>query len=109
MRFPCNYCDYKATTKYSLKLHTETQHFNVKAQCSYCGKQVSKSDIYRHIQETHKQSKIHKCTECSYETHRKESLKEHIEAKHEIYICSQCDFKTKGRRQIRDHERKQHT
>ena len=109
MRFPCNYCDYKATTKYRLKLHTETQHFNVKAQCSYCGKQVSKSFISRHIQETHKQSKPHKCGECSYETHRKEMLKEHIEAKHEIYICSQCDYKTKGRRQIRDHERKHHT
>ena len=113
MKFPCNYCDYEATTNFRLKEHIETQHFNEKAQCTYCGKQFSKSFIKTHIETIHEPSKIHKCGECSYETTRKELLTQHIEAKHEMnmdkYMCSQCDYKSKGKKQIREHKRKQHT
>ena len=48
--FPCNYCDYKTTKKYRLRSHTITQHLNEKAQCPYCGKQISPKGIKVHIQ-----------------------------------------------------------
>ena len=105
IRFPCTYCDYKATTTHSLKLHIQAKHLNEKAQCSYCGKQIATSYIKTHIRSEHEHSlKILKCDQCTYESTRPETLKEHIEVRHEnlMHKCSQCDYKTKGRKQIRN-------
>ena len=109
MRFPCSQCDYKATTNHSLKLHTTSQHLNEKAQCSYCGKQIAKSYLKRHIQ-GHKQSQIHRCDQCTYETTRPDCLKTHIEVKHGsiVHKCKDCDYKSSYRSHFKEHIKKKH-
>ena len=91
MRFTCSQCDYKATTNHSLKTHTTSQHLNEKAQCPYCDKQIAKSYLKRHIQQEHEQYKIHRCDQCTYETTQPDSLKIHIEVKHE-HCASDVNF-----------------
>ena len=113
MRFPCNNCEYKATTKNALKRHKESLHLSEKEQCSFCGKKFSRDYLKLHIQHLHETSaKIHYCSECSYHTKRKDSLKEHYEFYHlKIFkhMCSQCDYKALKIDHLKQHEKKIHT
>ena len=52
--FPCNFCDYKATTKYYLPIHIQAKHEGKKFFCDTCEKKCSnKSYLLKHKKTAH--------------------------------------------------------
>ena len=50
----CQYCEYKATQKSSLKTHIQSIHERITYQCQYCEfKATQKSSLKTHIQSIH--------------------------------------------------------
>ena len=52
-KFKCEYCDKKATTKDSLKRHTNALHLGVKLKCKQCQFQAYLSGLKEHINSVH--------------------------------------------------------
>ena len=48
-RFPCNHCDYKATTSSHLKKHKESVHEGIKYKCNECEHESTTKEQYRKI------------------------------------------------------------
>ena len=92
--FHCNHCNYKTTTKGSLKTHIDFQHGDTKKIVKW------------------------KCSEmgCTYQTKRKCHLSEHLRHKHQIgekikqFHCKLCSYKTfhhgSMKRHIKTHDDK---
>ena len=83
VRYPCNNCDYKATTRGSLKKHCMRSHDGIKYFCDKCD-HISNSQSY---------------------------LRRHQRTEHENFrfFCGQCDFKTKRPQYLREHKQRKHT
>ena len=83
-RYPCDKCDYEATTESTLKRHKVYKHEDF-------------IDL------------IH-CGQCNYNTTVKGSLKQHVESIHEgvRYPCDQCDYKATQKGNLRTHMKKMH-
>jgi len=53
-KFPCDECQYSATTKSNLKIHVLAKHLGVKFPCKYCDFQGStKGNTYSHMKNMH--------------------------------------------------------
>ena len=53
IRYPCNQCDYAATTSGSLKTHNESKHEGIRYPCDQCDYAATKLDKLK----IHKESK----------------------------------------------------
>ena len=54
VKYSCNQCEYKATTKGSLKTHIESVHEKVKYPCNQCDyKATAKGNLKQHIKSKH--------------------------------------------------------
>ena len=73
LMYDCSQCDYQATTKGNLKIHTDALHEGVRHACNQCGMQFTQPN----------------------------SLKDHIQSVHEdvMFSCNQCkqQFQCKSR------------
>merc|ERR1712179_615640 len=53
-KFPCDYCQYSATTKHNLKTHVLSKHEGVKFPCDYCDFRGStKGNTRAHMKKMH--------------------------------------------------------
>ena len=56
IKYECNECDFKATLKKGLKIHTESIHKGLRYNCNECGfKATKKQSLKRHALNQHKQ------------------------------------------------------
>ena len=63
VRYPCNKCEYAATTASSLKIHIEIKHEGVRYPCNKCEYATfSPSYLRNHIASVHKVHKVVCCT-----------------------------------------------
>ena len=119
LEFDCDICGKILQNTNSYRRHKykhnqpQKQDKDLVQKCNYCGKQIKKKYIKSHFKENHDHSaKILTCSECTYVTKRKGSLKDHIESKHMTiaqYTCSECEYKTIGRNQMRYHKVNYHS
>ena len=70
-------------------------------------KTVDLREVKRKRNEEHEKCKLKilSCEECEYKTNRLDSLKQHVESKHEgvHYSCSQCDYKATRKFSLKRH------
>ena len=67
---------------------------------------MSKSDLNKHVESDHEESKPFKCKICDYKSATKGNLKRHIESVHEgikPFKCTICDFKASEKRNLSKH------
>ena len=57
--YDCPHCEIKFRAKKLLNDHIQGVHFGLKAKCPDCGKNVSLSNLTRHVNETHKKIRSH--------------------------------------------------
>ena len=77
----------------------------IKKQCHHCHKTFLGSNLWRHVEEVHNQTKYdtdlitvsaypHECQECNFRTKRKFDLKRHYKHKHSLcdlsFACERC-------------------
>ena len=131
----CRICNLTFKHKNLLAAHENSAHLSLKCRTCNSSFQDQKT-LYEHFRTVHEKEKegnfkakrsrkypddnetgdsilqdYPNCIECGLVYRDQESLKEHIEVRHEnlMHKCSQCDYKTKGRKQIREHMRNKHT
>ena len=114
----CDKCDFTSGRGDDFKFHTESVHDGIVYKCEYCTSYTvkRKGTLNEHI--LHKHSirngkefkKLFTCTDedCKFETQYGNSLKKHIEAKHEgivRYKCDfmNCDYRTNESKSLREH------
>lgn len=80
--------------------------------CNICGKEVTKSNLARHIQQEHvsPQDRKHKCEHCGKGFIDRQRLNAHINIHTEArpYICDQCGVSYKNNPNLRQHVRRVH-
>ena len=111
IRYTCNKCERKFSTKVGLDAHNDTIHRKLKFSCQICGHQfMRKSSIPKHRQFKHEGLK-HSCSVCQTTFSEKSSLKRHKEAVHDriLYKCSVCDYATKTMYTLKKHKKIKHT
>lgn len=128
--FKCSQCSFETNDKSRFKAH-QNKHKGIKFQCNICMQTYTEeNNVKQHIKDKHTENgsvKVHKCSECTYETkyssrfrvHRnkhkgikyqcnvcmvtfaaKASLKKHIMYKHtkdgsaKVHKCSECSYET---------------
>ena len=102
--FQCALCDFKTSSKGSLKAHIKTHAEAPFFKCKFCDyASHDKSNIRKHIQEVHRTKKFH-CHACSRKFNSLETLQRHIRNVHEgpppeepeniSFNCEKCDFKS---------------
>ena len=109
--YPCKDCDYRGSRKTNLARHVAIVHeMNRPWPCSRCSyAAVTKSEIGYHQKYVHGKEKLDKkqysCEDCEYTNHRKNNLRNHINAKHiGIYFsCHLCDFKGSQKGHVSKH------
>ena len=65
----------------------------------------------QHGKSIHENMKTFKCSQCEFETARKDSLKRHIESIHEnmkTFKCSQCEYETSRKDNFKRHQKIKH-
>ena len=78
--YPCNLCEYKATTQGILKTHNESVHENVQYTCNLCEyKRKQQGHLNTHIESVHKKVRYH-CIQCHKEFRTQGYLKIYIES-----------------------------
>ena len=91
VRFPCNFCVFKATTKGSLKTHIQSVQERIKYSCNQCDHQATRQgDLKTHIQSVHEKIK-YSCNQCDHQATTQGNLKKHIQSIHVKikYSCNQ--------------------
>ena len=77
VRYPCNLCGKKFTTKGFLKIHIASVHENVTHECNQCGKHFTiKGNLAKHIQSVHQMVKYN-CNHCEKQFTANGDLKIH--------------------------------
>ena len=77
------YCEYEATTKGSLKIHTESVHKKIKFSCNNCDKEYTQQcNLKIHVESVHEKVK-YSCNLCQQAFSLKSDLRIHIESVHE--------------------------
>ena len=68
MKYPCDSCNYQATSNGNLTTHKQSRHEGKKYPCDSCGYQATfKGDLTRHKQSRH-EGKMYPCDLCEYQT-----------------------------------------
>ena len=82
--FQCSTCDYKTTDQSHLTRHIEIKH-NPRENfvCADCNKSIKPGSLYGHRKYFHSgEQPKHMCNICTFQTNRKDSLKNHIIVRH---------------------------
>jgi len=102
----CDYCDYRATRRWHLKVHVESKHENVRYTCKVCNYHATtKGNLRRH----ERKCKVCKGP-CSAANHSKDSkTKYSVDSKDEVrvqttYFCDKCDYRTKQKPHLNQHK-----
>ena len=98
----CDKCDFTSGRGDDFKFHTESVHDGIVYKCEYCSSYTAKrkGTLNEHILHKHsirdgKEFKqLFSCNnaECKFETQYGNTLKKHIELKHEGIVRYKCDF-----------------
>ena len=81
-KFPCQQCDYQATTGGNLQMHVLSIHEGVKYPCEQCDYQATTTSALKiHVQFKHEGIK-YPCEQCDYQATTTSNLKRHVETKH---------------------------
>jgi len=110
-RFPCDQCEYAATTNSYLQKHKKVKHEGVR----FAYTQAYKSDFA--VMGTSymttpggKQQKLKPCDQCDYVATKTSSLKHHRRSKHEgiIFPCDQCEYQATTSSNLTKHKMSKH-
>ena len=67
IRYPCDFCEYKATCKSHLGKHVDTQHKGVQYYCDQCDYSTTRKETMKmHEDAVHNNIK-HQCPHCDYQ------------------------------------------
>ena len=99
----CNMCDYKAKYKATLSIHIENVHLNLRKKCLFCGKEMRKTEIQKHVRLFHSnEEKTLQCSMCDIKFLIQRDLNAHFKRTHEkevqTFECHTCTFKTESRK-----------
>ena len=82
IRFPCPEvgCDYKATLKHTLLMHTESKHSDMRHYCDICSLSTGNTDALQiHKIRTHKISdSVFPCDKCGMRSRDPEKTRKHM-------------------------------
>ena len=110
--FLCRLCDYRATTRNTVRLHVKVKHRGVRHQCDLCDSSFVRSHLLiRHKEVKHEASStIFSCTLCNYKSTRKDAVTRHTRAMHEgkRYNCTICAYKAYDMGTIKRHLKTKH-
>ena len=71
VKYNCDLCDYRATTKVNIKRHLQSIHEGVKYSCKQCEfKATQKKNVKRHVKSVH-EGVQYNCDLCDYEPYGK--------------------------------------
>ena len=115
--YPCQSCDFHATSQHVLKDHMNTSHVNKKNLSKpserHIGtreKQIETSTINSTINvSTETQTQGCYCTMCEYTTPNEDDLNIHYEQAHNAVSCEYCDFIYTDEQDFRQHVYERHT
>ena len=110
IRYNCEFCDYKGTTKPNLKNHISSIHENQRFYCNQCDVSSTKQGyINRHIKLDHEGFR-YKCDECDHVAKTAYIIKMHKNKKHDnnFVYCDFCKFKTHRKVYLKKHQEKKH-
>ena len=110
IRYPCDHCDYAATTATSLKQHTHTKHEGIRYPCDHCEyAATTKADLKRHKESKHLGVR-YPCDQCEYSATTSTNLKVHKESKHDgiRYPCDQCGYAATQQSSLKSHKKTKH-
>ena len=109
--FPCTDCSYIGKTKRKYQYHRESKHRNENYICSLCNMKFSSKDTYtRHMKHQHESQPMF-CDQCSYAAKGRYLLNQHKKKRHTaglIYQCSECSFLTNQKPSLKSHEQFTH-
>ena len=78
-----------------------------KLKCEQCNVLIHKNHINQHVKQVHDQIKDHACKECGYASSRKESLKRHWDAVHNMgskkFKCEICPYSFAEKAKLKYH------
>ena len=99
IKFPCDQCDYKATTPGSLRTHKRSLHEGQKVPCTQCEhKAFDIGSLSKHVKTVHLGEKSHACDKCNFKASSNSNLKAHIHRSHTLLVksfkCAECSFTT---------------
>jgi len=135
--FPCNECDYAATTNSYLQKHKKVRHEGVKfpytpannyatvtfdaqgniiqepkklRQCDQCNFVAVKASSMKHHRRVKHEGKVYPCDQCEYLGSTTNNLKLHKMSKHEgvRYPCNECDYASTLPSDLVKHVRNKH-
>ena len=111
MKYPCDHCEYKATSKQGIEKHIQSLHLKVKFDCKHCDAVLSSREyLLKHVKAVHEKRKYScdKCPDKEYTFYN--SLKKHKDAVHAgiYHICDICGHKTSTKFHLKTHKKKFH-
>ena len=94
----CHQCDYKCSTRSTLKTHIKMVHDKIKdIECSQCDYKCStRSTLKIHIKRVHDKIKDFECNQCDYKCSTRSNLTKHIKQVHDKiknFECDKCGYK----------------
>lgn len=116
--YPCQYCDYKAATPSTLKLHTNKHTREQEHQCPYCPyKTVWTTYIKLHIKNKHfkdeksPSAKEYPCSFCDYKAKNSTLLRQHTNkhTREKVHQCPHCPFSTLWITYMKLHIKRKHS
>ena len=66
VKYPCNKCEYQATTKGALQRHQKSEHEGVKYSCNQCEYQAKEQDSLKRHQQSNHESVKYSCNHCEH-------------------------------------------
>ena len=136
--YPCDKCDFKASSRSSFHQHIKVKHEGIRYKCKHCRTDfTARSYLNIHIRTVHEgtryscnecshisktpaylnfhKRKIHEgirfyCEQCGYAGVNKRSLKKHKESKHDNskYSCDNCDILFASQEGLKAHTKSKH-
>ena len=95
VRYPCDFCDFFATTVKRFKNHIQRKHTEKQFPCLQCRYAAStEMNLKKHTERKHLVK--YPCNVCDYVAASLVNLKGHIERRHAgfNYLCDKCEFST---------------
>ena len=107
IRYPCDLCSHKSSTRGSLKGHKKLKHKSPNSlKCDTCGFQTNKkyprSELKRHKETFHDNTEMFPCDHCDYKGISKGLLGRHTKS-HTLVKCKYCDFSDTLKTNVRYH------
>lgn len=116
----CKRCDFKCTSRESLRKHRDNIHKVVKiSYCDQCDYKCTKKQlVLDHIERAHSDGTVKseadalKCNRCDYICTSREALRKHRNNIHKVVktsYCNQCDYKCTKKQLVLDHIERTHS